>query len=70
LDTVYLICDRCEHKWSQEVEFISDIIWRCPKCQVIDVSTLSIEYEDEEAHKESLERIHKSMGRGGCGRTG
>ena len=64
MDKVILYCDTCDKTWEQDVKYLGDINWICPKCKKDD-DVFVREYIEENPNDEPI-----VMGRGGCGRTG
>ena len=64
-DKVKLYCQNCDNVFYQDVEFIGDIIWLCPKCKSEDVWMR--EYIEENPDPKEFKIV---LGKGGCGRPG
>ena len=63
MDKVKLYCNECDEEFYQNVEYISDINWICPKCK--SDRTWLREYIGENINDREIK-----LGKGGCGRTG
>ncbi len=51
-DKFTLMCERCQHTWTQEVLF-GDIDWTCPKCKLSD-EVATIKYEPNNKNRTDL----------------
>jgi len=59
---VKIECDKCGNKYTQEINYISEINWICPKCNS-STNTFMYSYDDDSPDDEPL-----VMGKGGCGK--
>jgi len=58
---IKILCDKCDNIYEQDIQYISDINWNCPKCNSRE--TAIIEFEDDEPDDSQI-----VMGKGGCGK--